>query len=225
MTYIGGESTGDYDSPTHAMFEMRDVISKIIAPNGIALRDYVFDDPDDAQTHYSVRWDGEWRHTYESFRDLGVAFAIALVLIYLLIVAHFGSYVVPLIIMVPIPLTLLGVLPGHWLLGAQFSSTSATGVLALAGIIVRNTILLVDFIRIETADGKPLREAVIAAPKARAQPILLTAMAAILSVGFILGDDTFDGLGITLASGVLASTLLTLILTPLMYYHFCGKRG
>ena len=148
---------------------------------------------------------------------------MALILIYLLIVAHFGSYLIPLIIMVPIPLTIIGVVPGHWVTGAQFSTTSALGLLALAGIIVRNAILLVDFIRIETGKGKPLREAVIDAPLVRAQPILLTALAAMLSGYFILGDQTFDGLGTTLIFGVLASTLLTLVLIPLLYYHFYRK--
>jgi multidrug efflux pump subunit AcrB len=224
VVFVGGDMGGHYDSPLYAMFPMRDKLHAITTPGGGKLRDNLFFDPSDTQSSFSVRWDGEWRTSYETFRDLGVAFVVAMVLIYLLIVAHFGSYLIPLIIMIPIPLTLIGVLPGHWITGAQFSATSGIGMLALAGIIVRNAILLVDFIRIETGKGKPLRDAVIDAPLVRAQPILLTALAAMLSGYFILGDQTFDGLGTTLIFGVFASTLLTLVLIPLLYYHFYYKK-
>lgn len=224
VNYVGADMGGRLDSPLYAMFPLRDKVRAIATPGGGTLGEHLFSMPSDSHSRFSMRWDGEWQVTYQTFGDLGVAFVVAMILIYLLIVAHFGSYLIPLIIMVPIPLTIIGVVPGHWLTGAQVSSTSAIGLLALAGIIVRNAILLVDFIRIETANGKPLREAVIDAPLVRAQPILLTALAAMLSGYFILGDNTFDGLGTTLIFGVFASTLLTLVLIPLLYYYFFRKK-
>jgi multidrug efflux pump subunit AcrB len=139
-------------------------------------------------------------------------------LIYLLVVAQFGSYVVPLIIMAPIPLTLIGVMPGHALLGAPFTATSMIGMIALAGIIVRNSILLVDFIRLQVAQGVPLREAVVASAITRAQPIALTGIAAMLGALFILDDPIFNGLAISLIFGIFVSTLLTLLVIPLSYY-------
>ena len=149
---------------------------------------------------------------------MGAAYAVGLVLIYLLVVAHFGSYLVPLVIMAPIPLTLIGVMPGHALLGAPFTATSMIGMIALAGIIVRNSILLVDFIREEVARGVPFKEAVVDSAATRAQPIALTALAAMLGALFILDDPIFNGLAISLIFGILVSTVLTLLVIPLLYY-------
>ncbi len=224
VVLVGGDMGGYYDSPVYAMFPLRSILENIKVAGGGNLRDNLFFTPTDTQNSFSVKWDGEWTMTYEAFRDLGAAFVVAMIVIYVLIVAQFGSYLIPLLIMVPIPLTIIGVVPGHLITGAQFSAASVIGLLALAGIIVRNSIILVDFIRIETGKGKPLHDAVIDAPLVRAQPILLTALAAVLSGYFILGDQTFDGLGTTLIFGVFASTLLTLVLIPLLYYHFYRKK-
>ena len=173
---------------------------------------------DRAWRDYALKWDGEWQITYETFRDMGAAYAVGLILIYLLVVAQFGSYLTPLIIMAPIPLTIVGVMPGHALLGAQFTATSMIGMIALAGIIVRNSILLVDFIRLEVSQGVPLERAVVRSAATRAQPIVLTALAAMLGAFFILDDPIFNGLAVSLIFGIFVSTLLTLVVIPLLYY-------
>jgi multidrug efflux pump subunit AcrB len=149
---------------------------------------------------------------------MGLAYAVGLVLIYLLVVAQFGSYLVPLIIMAPIPLTVIGVMPGHALLGANFTATSMIGMIALAGIIVRNSILLVDFVNLKMGEGVAFREAVLQSAAARAKPIALTAAAAMMGAGFILDDPIFNGLAISLVFGILVSTLLTLVVIPVLYY-------
>ena len=177
----------------------------------------------DRPDEFSVKWDGEWTITYETFRDMGLAYSVGLVLIYLLVVAQFRSYVVPLIIMAPIPLTIIGVMPGHALLGAQFTATSMIGMIALAGIIVRNSILLVDFINAEIAAGRPLATAVVGAAAIRARPIALTALAAMTGAFFILDDPIFNGLAISLIFGILVSTVLTLLLIPVLYYGYITR--
>jgi multidrug efflux pump subunit AcrB len=174
--------------------------------------------PSDPYRQYAVKWDGEWQITFDTFRDMGAAYGVGLVLIYLLVVAQFKSYVTPLIIMAPIPLTLIGVMPGHALLGAQFTATSMIGMIALAGIIVRNSILLVDFIELETARGVPFAEAVVQSAAVRAQPIALTAFAAMMGAFFILDDPIFNGLAVSLIFGIAVSTLLTLIVIPVLYF-------
>ena len=174
--------------------------------------------PSDPYRAYAVKWDGEWQVTYETFRDMGIAYAVGLILIYLLVVAQFRSYVVPLIIMAPIPLTVIGVMPGHALLGAQFTATSMIGMIALAGIIVRNSILLVDFVNQRLAEGVALEQAIVQSAAARAKPIALTALAATIGAGFILDDPIFNGLAVSLVFGILASTLLTLVVIPVLYY-------
>jgi multidrug efflux pump subunit AcrB len=173
---------------------------------------------------YSLKWDGEWQITYETFRDMGIAYSVGLILIYLLVVAQFRSYLVPLIIMAPIPLTIIGVMPGHALLGAQFTATSMIGMIALAGIIVRNSILLVDFINEEIARGVAFDDAVVRAGAVRAKPIILTGLAAILGALFILDDPIFRGLAIALIFGLLVSTVLTLVVIPVMYYALMRHR-
>ena len=156
--------------------------------------------------------------TYETFRDMGLAYAVGLMLIYLLVVAQFKSYLTPLIIMAPIPLTIIGVMPGHALLGAQFTATSMIGMIALAGIIVRNSILLVDFINEQVRDGMDFQEAVIQAGATRAKPIVLTGLAAMMGAFFILDDPIFSGLAVSLIFGIFVSTLLTLVVIPVLYY-------
>ncbi|HYM34280.1 MAG TPA: efflux RND transporter permease subunit, partial [Steroidobacteraceae bacterium] len=180
---------------------------------------YFISQPSDVRT-LSVKWDGEWQITYETFRDTGLAYSVGLILIYLLVVAQFRSYLVPLIIMAPIPLTIIGVMPGHALLGAQFTATSMIGMIALAGIIVRNSILLVDFIDGELASGRDLVDAVINAGAIRAKPIVLTGMAAMIGAFFIIDDPIFNGLAVSLIFGILVSTLLTLVVIPIIYFSY-----
>jgi multidrug efflux pump subunit AcrB len=178
-----------------------------------------------SEERLSMKWDGEWHITYETFRDMGIAFAVALLLIYLLIVGQFQSFVAPLVIMAPIPMTLIGILPGHWLTGSYFTATSMIGFIALAGIIVRNSILLVDFIQLEEQAGAPLREAVIKAGVIRTRPILLTAAALMVGAFVIILDPIFQGLAVSLLFGVGASTLLTLVVIPILYFHVIGVRS
>ncbi len=155
---------------------------------------------------------------------MGIAYSVGLILIYLLVVAQFRSYVVPLIIMAPIPLTIIGVMPGHWLADKQFTATSMIGMIALAGIIVRNSILLVDFINQQVREGVDFERAVINSGAVRAKPILLTGLAAMLGAFFILDDPIFSGLAVSLISGILVSTVLTLVVIPVMYYAYMYKR-
>jgi multidrug efflux pump subunit AcrB len=211
VVYVVADAAGRTDSPLYAMFAAR---GKMQAP----LAEYFIRQPADPYREYAMKWDGEWQVTYETFRDMGLAYAVGLVLIYLLIVAQFRSYLVPLVIMAPIPLTVIGVMPGHALLGAHFTATSMIGMIALAGIIVRNSILLVDFVNLEVAEGVPLEAAVVQAAAARAKPIALTALAAMLGAAFILDDPIFNGLAISLIFGILVSTLLTLLVIPVLYY-------
>jgi multidrug efflux pump subunit AcrB len=218
VVYVTGDTAGGADSPLYGMFGMRRAISQLRAPDGRGITEYFIRQPLDSYRGYALKWDGEWQITYETLRDMGAAYAVGLILIYLLIVAQFGSYVMPLVIMAPIPLTIIGVLPGHALLHAQFTATSMIGMIALAGIIVRNSILLVDFIQLQIAAGSELREAVIHSAATRAQPIALTALAAVLGALFILDDPIFNGLAVSLISGVLVSTVLTLLVIPLLYY-------
>ncbi len=218
LDMVVADMAGKLDSPLYGMFEMRKEIGKIITPNGKPVEEYFISQPDDIYRHYALKWDGEWQITYETFRDMGAAYAVGLVLIYLLVVAQFGSYLTPLIIMAPIPLTLIGVMPGHALLGAQFTATSMIGMIALAGIIVRNSILLVDFINLQVSQGVPFERAIVQSAVTRAQPILLTALAAMLGALFILDDPIFNGLAISLIFGILVSTVLTLVVIPVLYY-------
>jgi multidrug efflux pump subunit AcrB len=171
-----------------------------------------------SEQRLAVKWDGEWHITYETFRDTGLAFAVAILLIYLLIVGQFQSFVTPLIIMAPIPLTLIGIVPGHWVTGSYFTATSMIGFIALAGIIVRNSILLVDFIEIQEQEGRSLAEAVIRAGAIRTRPILLTASTLTVGAFVIVLDPIFQGLAVSLLFGVGASTVLTLIVIPVLYY-------
>ncbi len=218
VVYVIGDMGGKLDSPLYGMFDIRSRIEgKALAQGGV-LHDHFLSQPQDPYAGFSLKWDGEWQITYETFRDMGLAYGVGLILIYLLVVAHFGSYSVPLVIMAPIPLTIIGVMPGHALLGAQFTATSMIGMIALAGIIVRNSILLVDFVREQAAGGLAFKEAIIQSAAVRAKPIALTALAAMLGALFILDDPIFNGLAISLIFGILVSTLLTLVVIPVLYY-------
>jgi multidrug efflux pump subunit AcrB len=167
----------------------------------------------------AIKWDGEWQVTIEVFRDLGLAFAIVLILIYVLVVGWFQSFTVPLVIMAPIPLTLIGILPGHALTGAFFTATSMIGMIALAGIIVRNSILLVDFIQLAEARGRTLRESVLEAGAVRFRPIALTAAAVVVGGLVMVLDPIFQGLAVALMSGAVVATLLTMIVVPILYWE------
>ena len=222
--YVTGDVSGGEDSPLYGLFKSRGKIDDLKGADQKPLNEYFISQPSNPYQQYSFKWDGEWQVTYETFRDMGAAYAVGIILIYLLVVAQFGSYLTPLIIMAPIPLTIIGVMPGHALFGAQFTATSMIGMIALAGIIVRNSILLVDFIMLEVTAGKPFKEAIIGSAVTRAQPILLTAFAAILGAFFILDDPIFNGLAISLIFGILVSTLLTLVVIPLLYYMAYRKK-
>jgi len=207
---VTGDMAGKVDSPLYGMLTMMGKLKKEI-------QQFYIHQPEDTY-NYSIKWDGEWQITYETFRDMGLAYSVSLILIYLLVVGQFRSYVVPLVIMAPIPLTLIGILPGHALLQAQFTATSMIGMIALAGIIVRNSILLVDFINQSLQKGGCLEDAIIQAATIRARPIVLTALAAMLGAFFILDDPIFNGLAISLIFGLFVSTLLTLVVIPILYY-------
>ena len=218
VNMVVADMAGKLDSPLYGVFQMRSAIAAIPTPGGGALQEFFIHQPSDALRHYALKWDGESQVTYETFRDMGAAYGVGLVLIYLLVVAQFGSYLTPLIIMAPIPLTIIGVMPGHALLGAQYTATSMIGMIALAGIIVRNSILLVDFINLLVRQGMPLEQAVVRSAITRAQPIMLTGLAAMLGAFFILDDPIFNGLAISLISGIFVSTILTLVVIPTLYY-------
>ena len=218
VNYVVADMAGRVDSPLYGMFGMRSQLAGVGTPGGGKLGEYFIRQPSDAWRGYAIKWDGEWQVTYETFRDMGAAYAVGLVLIYLLVVAQFGSYLTPLIIMAPIPLTIIGVLPGHALLGAQYTATSMIGMIALAGIIVRNSILLVDFINLQVREGVDFKQAVVHSAITRAQPIMLTGLAAMFGAFFILDDPIFNGLAISLIFGILVSTVLTLVVIPLLYF-------
>ncbi len=221
---VTAELAGSFEAPIYGML----AVNKLIANHDwgtlprpeIRLRGQ----PDD-ESRPAVLWDGEWEITYVTFRDMGAAFGVAILGIYILVVAQFGSFRLPPVILVPVPLTLIGILPGHWLLGAPFTATSMIGFIALAGIIVRNSILLVDFIRHEARPGITLRETVLTAGAIRFKPILLTALAAMIGAATILTDPIFQGLAISLLFGLLSSTLLTVLVIPAIYVVLRGEKA
>ncbi|MDO9466717.1 MAG: efflux RND transporter permease subunit, partial [Thiobacillus sp.] len=194
VVFVVGDTGGTLDSPLYGLFAMRGELKDMPLEQGGTLGETFIRQPADPYAGFSIKWDGEWQVTYETFRDMGLAYAFGLMLIYILVVAQFKSYLTPLVIMAPIPLTIIGVMPGHALLGAQFTATSMIGMIALAGIIVRNSILLVDFINEQTAAGMDFQEAVIQAGATRAKPIVLTGLAAMMGAFFILDDPIFSGL-------------------------------
>ncbi len=217
VIYITGDVAGSVESPVYAILAMNKKLDEVRV-NGAEVKRYNAIQPDRLD-ETAIKWDGEWQVTIEVFRDLGLAFAIVLVLIYVLVVGWFQSFTIPLVIMAPIPLTLIGILPGHALSGAFFTATSMIGMIALAGIIVRNSILLVDFIQLAEARGRPLREAVLEAGAVRFRPIALTAAALIIGGMVMVLDPIFQGLAVALMSGAVAATLLTMVVVPLLYWE------
>jgi multidrug efflux pump subunit AcrB len=217
VVYVTGDVAGAVESPVYAIFKMNEALDRVELPGGYALKHYNSVQPESTD-RYAMKWDGEWHITIEVFRDLGIAFAAVLVLIYVLVVGWFRSFIVPLVIMAPIPLTLVGILPAHALLGAFFTATSMIGFIAGAGIIVRNSIILVDFIELRRREGMPLAEAVIDAGAVRFRPMLLTAAAVVVGASVILSDPIFQGLALSLMAGEVASTLLSRLAVPVLYY-------
>ncbi|NEX18009.1 MAG: acriflavin resistance protein [Halochromatium sp.] len=221
VEYVVADVGGTLAAPVYAMMQIQNRIDEMgyVAPDGVKPEAYWLGPPPSDQVS-SFEWAGEWTVTYETFRDMGAAFAVALVLIYVLVVWEFGNFRIPLVIMAPIPLTLLGIIPAHWLtfelgMGGEFTATSMIGWIALAGIIVRNSILLVDFSIHEVQKGVPVAEAVIRSCTTRTRPIVITALALVAGSSVIFTDPIFQGMAISLSSGVLVSTLLTLIVIPL----------
>ena len=214
VEFVVGDAVGRLPAPIYAMSDIDERLQDHPTPDGVIMSGTMIDAPEHDDVS-GFEWSGEWTVTYETFRDMGIAFGVALVAIYMLVVWQFGNFSIPAVIMAPIPLTMLGIIPGHWLLGAEFTATSMIGWIALAGIIVRNSILLIDFTINQVRTGMELREAVIAAAKARTRPIMITALALVLGSAVILTDPTFQGMAISLLFGVFVSTLLTLIVIPL----------
>ena len=217
VVYVLGDVAGEVESPVYAIMKMNEAIDKLKTPEGYAIKRYNAEMPKETD-RLTMKWDGEWHITIEVFRDLGMAFAAVLVLIYILVVGWFRSFVTPLVIMAPIPLTLVGILPAHMLMGAFFTATSMIGFIAGAGIIVRNSIILVDFIELRREQGQPLEQAVVDAGAVRFRPMLLTAAAVVVGASVILFDPIFQGLALSLMAGEVASTLLSRMTVPVLYY-------
>ena len=216
VMFVTADMAGDLDSPLYGLFEISGRLNDL---QENWQQKFIAEPATPATVEgVEIKWDGEWQITYETFRDMGIAYGIGMIFIYLLVVAQFRSYSIPLVIMAPIPLTIIGVMPGHALFGAQFTATSMIGMIALAGIIVRNSILLVDFINQQLAQGLALEQAVIQSAAVRAKPIMLTGVAAMTGAFFILDDPIFNGLAISLIFGILVSSLMTLILIPLLFF-------
>ncbi len=224
VTYVIGDVAGQLEAPVYAILNMKHRLSEILTPLGEKLPIINTHLPRD-RTRYIMKWDGEWQITYEVFRDMGIAFGVVMVLIYVLVVGWFRSFVTPMIIMAPIPLTLIGILPAHGLFGVFFTATSMIGFIALAGIIVRNSILLVDFVNLELESGETLEDAVIRAGAVRFRPIVLTAAALVVGGAVIFLDPIFQGLAMALISGVIVSTILTLVVIPILYYMYLKTVG
>ncbi len=218
VVYVTGDVAGETDSP---LYGLGAIYSRLVDTpiDGEPIEQYFNSQPDNPYK-WSLKWDGELQVTLDTFRDMGIAYSVGLVMIYLLVVGMFRSYSVPLIIMAPIPLTIIGIMPGHALLGQQFTAPSMIGMIALAGIIVRNSILLVDFIQLEVRSGKSLEAATINAAAVRALPIALTAVAAMMGGFFIIDDPIFGGLAVSLIFGLMVSTVLTLIVIPVVFYAY-----
>jgi len=218
VVYVTGDVAGEIESPVYAILKMKEAINRIPVVDGYSIQQYMGTTLPENTDRYSMKWDGEWHITVEVFRDLGLAFAAVLVLIYVLVVGWFRSFRTPFVIMAPIPLTLVGILPAHALMHAFFTATSMIGFIAGAGIIVRNSIILVDFIELRRKHGLSLEEAVIDAGAVRFRPMLLTAAAVVVGASVILFDPIFQGLAISLMAGEVASTLLSRLAVPVLYF-------
>ena len=217
VVYVMADMAGELESPAYAILGMEEKLKEILLPVGYIINEMYLGQPD-YEDNYTVKWDGEWQITLEVFRDLGIAFLGAIILIYILIVGWFQNFKAPIVMMVAIPLSLIGIILGHWIMGAFFTATSFIGMIALAGIMVRNSVLLIDFINLRTAEGVPLKQAAIEAGAVRTTPILLTAGTVVIGAFVILFDPIFQGLAISLMGGTIVSTVLTLLVVPLVYY-------
>jgi multidrug efflux pump subunit AcrB len=217
VVYVTADMAGMLESPVYAILGMNEKLQKIKLPAGYKINELYMEQPND-ETDFTVKWDGEWQITLEVFRDLGAAFLVVIIIIYMLIVGWFQNFKTPMVMMMAIPLSLVGIVLGHWLLGAFFTATSFIGMIALAGVMVRNSVLLIDFIEIRLNEGIPLKQAIIEAGAVRTTPILLTTGAVVIGASIILFDPIFQGLAISLVAGAIVSTLLTLIVVPLIYY-------
>ena len=217
VVYVMADMAGELESPAYAILGMEKKLNKIELPEGYKLNEMYLGQPD-FEDDYTVKWDGEWQITLEVFRDLGIAFLGAIILIYILIVGWFQNFKAPVVMMVAIPLSLIGIILGHWMMGAFFTATSFIGMIALAGIMVRNSVLLIDFINLRIAEGVPIKQAAIEAGAVRTTPILLTAGTVVIGAFVILFDPIFQGLAISLMGGTIVSTVFTLLVVPLVYY-------
>jgi multidrug efflux pump subunit AcrB len=217
VVYVVGDVAGAKESPVYAILEMKKKIEALDLPEGYRLEQHTAALPD-TDRRLAMKWDGEWHITYEVFRDLGIAFAVVLVLIFVLVVGWFQSFSTPLVIMVAIPFSLIGILPAHWAMGAFFTATSMIGFIAGAGIVVRNSIILVDFIELRIAEGTPLDQAVIDAGAVRFRPMMLTAAAVVVGASVILFDPIFQGLAISLMAGEVASLVFSRMTVPILYF-------
>ncbi len=217
VVYVTADMAGSLESPVYAILGMNEKLQKIKLPQGYKVNELYMEQPSD-ESDFTVKWDGEWQVTLEVFRDLGAAFLVVIIVIYMLIVGWFQNFKTPVVMMMAIPLSLIGIVFGHWVLGAFFTATSFIGMIALAGVMVRNSVLLIDFIEIRLKDGVPLKQAIIEAGAVRTTPILLTTGAVVIGASIILFDPIFQGLAISLVAGAIVSTLLTLIVVPLIYY-------
>jgi multidrug efflux pump subunit AcrB len=214
IEYVVGDAKGRLSAPIYAQLDVARLMQDYTTPDGVSLNgEYIGPPKTDSQSGFE--WGGEWTVTYETFRDMGIAYAAALIAIYMLVVWQFGNFIIPLVIMAPIPLTILGIAPGHLLLGVDFTATSMIGWIALAGIIVRNSILLVDTTLLNLNAGMALYDAVISAAMARTRPILITAVSTMVGAAIILADPIFGGMAVSLLFGLLVSTILTLVVVPL----------
>ena len=223
VVYVLADMAGKLESPVYPILGMKNRLKEIQLPAGYSMNELYIGQPK-SEDNFTIKWDGEWQITMEVFRDLGIAFLGVLIIIYILIVSWFQDFKAPLVMMVAIPLSLIGIILGHWILGAFFTATSFIGVIALAGIMVRNSVLLIDFVNLRTAEGIPLKQAIIEAGAVRMTPILLTAGTVVIGAFVILFDPIFQGLAIALMGGSIASTALTLLVVPLVYYMIEKKK-
>jgi multidrug efflux pump subunit AcrB len=217
VVYVTADMAGALESPVYAILGMNEKLTKMNVPKGYKVNELYMEQPTD-ESDFTVKWDGEWQITLEVFRDLGVAFLVVIVIIYMLIVGWFQNFKTPMVMMLAIPLSLIGIVFGHWLLSAYFTATSFIGMIALAGVMVRNSVLLIDFIEIRLNEGVPLKQAIIEAGAVRTTPILLTTGAVVIGASIILFDPIFQGLAISLVFGAVVSTVLTLLVVPIIYY-------
>jgi len=224
VIYVTAEMAGKMESPFYAISKISDSLKTLKVPAGYSLKEEYTHQPE-MEDNYTLKWDGEWQVTYEVFRDLGIAFLVVIIIIYMLIVGWFQNFTVPIIMLAAIPLSLIGIVIGHWMMGAYFTATSMIGFIALGGVMVRNSVLLIDFINIRLAEGIPLKQSIIEAGAVRTTPILLTAGAVALGAVVILFDPIFQGLAISLMGGTVTSTFLTLLVVPLLYYRMMRKKA